>query len=46
MVFVRMKNPDDEVTKKFQLKKLPALFVMSKAEDNATVAEPTKKSED
>ena len=46
MVFVRMKNPDDEVTKRFQLQKLPALFVMSRAEDNATVTEPTKRSDD
>ena len=31
-----MKNPDDEVTKKFKLKKLPALFVMNKADENDT----------
>ncbi len=31
-----MKNPDNEVTKKFQLKKLPALFVMTKADKNDT----------
>jgi hypothetical protein len=43
ITFIRMKDPEPDVMAKFHLKKLPALFVMSKDTGNSTEADSELK---
>ena len=45
ITFMRMKDPAPEVLAKFQVKKLPSLFVMTVDDSNTTETKPETKEE-